>query len=417
MAKKTLQTNKTPNIMIRKVTGNLSIKGWERSEIVAKSSTDSEITIANDQNQVTIECPTDCVIYVPHSASLEITQVNGDARFKYIDGPIKIQAIAGDLILRDIKSSKVETIGGDLSAKRLRGNLVVRNVGGDASINNVDGLVAIDRIGGDLRLYGISGGITASAGGDLNADFAPVPWQAYSLQSGRDIFCRIPSDTNATLKVESGSNLIRIKTEKNGQTIKEHTYELALGEGGSPVQITAGGSVTIATQNLNIDSSLDSDIGLSSEINNIIEDITHRVTSQIDTQLDTQLSQLSQTIDTMGLSDARKEEIRLHIERAKAQAESRAKEASKRAQAKLEKKLAAAQRKAERKAQAAVARKARKERKKRGGIGVWKSSVMSDVTTNTEPVSDEERMIILKMLQNKKITVKEAETLLMALES
>jgi hypothetical protein len=81
---------------------------------------------------------------------------------------------------------------------------------------------------------------------------------------------------------------------------------------------------------------------------------------------------------------------------------------------KLDLKVAAAQRKADRKARAAAARAARKERQSRGERGY---TIMPPPPSKpVDPVSEEERMMILQMLQDKKISVEQAEKLLAALE-
>jgi predicted house-cleaning NTP pyrophosphatase (Maf/HAM1 superfamily) len=77
-------------------------------------------------------------------------------------------------------------------------------------------------------------------------------------------------------------------------------------------------------------------------------------------------------------------------------------------------KVQAAMRRAEAKARAAEVR----ARNWQGKIVVGGRTVMnaSGSTPAGDPVSDDERLVILKMLQEKKITLDEAEKLLAALE-
>jgi uncharacterized protein YfaS (alpha-2-macroglobulin family) len=76
-------------------------------------------------------------------------------------------------------------------------------------------------------------------------------------------------------------------------------------------------------------------------------------------------------------------------------------------------KIEAAMRRAEAKARAAEVR----ARRGQVNVGRWKWNISSDASdTTNSPISDEERMSILKMLQEKKISVEEAEKLLAALE-
>jgi len=77
-------------------------------------------------------------------------------------------------------------------------------------------------------------------------------------------------------------------------------------------------------------------------------------------------------------------------------------------------KVAAAERKADRKVRTTAARAARKARKSIGERGF--TSTPLHPRKPVDPVSEEERMMILQMLQDKKISVEQAEKLLAALE-
>ena len=78
----------------------------------------------------------------------------------------------------------------------------------------------------------------------------------------------------------------------------------------------------------------------------------------------------------------------------------------------MEHKLAAAQRKIESKAQA-------QERAARHGHHSWSFNIPTPPKppiTSGDPVSEDERLMILRMLEQKKITMDQAEELLSALE-
>jgi hypothetical protein len=46
----------------------------------------------------------------------------------------------------------------------------------------------------------------------------------------------------------------------------------------------------------------------------------------------------------------------------------------------------------------------------------WRGAAVADPSIETEPVGDEERLMILRMLEEKKISLEQAEELLSALE-
>jgi len=311
-----------------------------------------------------------------------------------------------------------------LVAKRVRGDLKVTQVGSSVIVRDIDGQVTFKNIGGTLHLRDINGGISAKLGGAATIDFSPVSWQAYAIQAAGNIRCQVPDDTNAEFDINCGAQRIRIKTADSKETIKEGSYTLTMGDGGAPVKLTAGGSVDIISRRTGLDEGESFEFDLGGEFGSLADEIaeqtTHHIEAQmelLEEQLNVQMAGLSTSLSSSGMSEERMRELEKRLELAKERAASRADNASQRAQAKMERKIAAAQRKAERKMRAAAAREARKERKRSKfaapGVVITPPPVRS---APEEPVSEEERMMILQMLQDQKISVDQAEKLLSALE-
>jgi len=458
MAKKTLATTENPRVIVEKVGNDLQVKGWDRAELLVKSSSDNDIVLEEREDYVVVSCPSDCVLYVPQKANVDVKQVGSDARFRSIDGNVVIGKIGTDLSIRDIGSAQIEIVGSDFSArrvrdelsvkmigssalvqdagdthlervgnqliaKRVRGDLKVTQVGSSVIARDIEGQVSFENIGGNLHLRDVNGGIHAILGGAATIDFSPVSWQTYLIQAAGNIRCQIPDDANAEFDISCGANSIRINTSEIKETIKDDSHILTMGDGGAHVKLIAGGSVNIISQRTGLEDaeSFEFDFGgeFGSLADEIAEQTTHHIEAQmelLEEQLNTQLSGLSASLSSSGMSEERMRELQERLELAKERAASRAATASQRAQEKMERKIAAVQRKAERKARASAVREARKQRQRsnyvRPDIGI-KPPVRSE---HKEPVSEEERMMILQMLQDQKISVDQAETLLSALE-
>ena len=147
------------------------------------------------------------------------------------------------------------------------------------------------------------------------------------------------------------------------------------------------------------------------------EQIAEQIEAQIEAQmelmneqLNAQFERLSEKISTAGLSEGEMERImdqwRISSERASERAQTK----MERAQKKLERKIEAARRKSAIRARAAEARQRGRKR------GAWAVGVSVQPDKDREPVSEEERLMILRMLEQKKISPEEAEQLLAALE-
>lgn len=458
MAKKTIETDNTPQVRVQLVGSDLQVKGWDRAEVLVKSSSDNNLVLEEVDGVVNVSSPSDCVLYVPHDASVEVIQASSNARIRSVFGSITIQNIGTDLTVRDIGPIHVVKIGTDFSAKRVNGDLTVENigssatigevggviigtigsqlvakrirgdlkvedrVGGNAVVRDVDGQVMIHSVGGSLHLRDVSGGITVDVGGNATVEFSPVSWQAYRVDSGGNIRSHVPADANATFEILSGARDIRIKTPETSEKLEEGNHVLTLGEGAASVKLNAGGSVNITTREMDWGDLGDFDIDFGEEIGSMAEEIAEQATLQIDSQLEmiennlnVHLSGLATSLSTAGLSAERTRELEERLELARERAAQRAEQAAQRAKQKLELKISAAQRKVERKSRAAAARAARKARESRGERSY---TIMAPASPSqpADPVSEQERMMILQMLQDKKINVEQAEKLLSALE-
>ena len=459
MAKKTLETSNSPQVVVENVGSDLQVKGWDKAEVLVKSSSDNDIVLEEREGVIVVSCPRDCVLYVPQKASVEVKAVGSNARFRSVDGAVVVGTVGTDLSLNDVGSVQAGTVGTDLSArrvrnavsaqrvgssalvqdvgtanlevignqliaKRVRGDLKVNRVGSSVVVRDIDGQVTFETIGGTLHLQEVSGGITAQSGGAATIDFAPVSWQAYDIQAAGNIRCQVPADANAEFEISCGAQRIRIKTLEGTETIRENSHTLKMGDGGAPVKLTAGGGVDIVSQRAGLDEVDSFAVDFGTEIGSLADEIVEQTAQQIEAQmemleeqLNAQMAGLSASLGATGMSEERMKQVEDRLKAAKVRAAERAEAASLRAQAKMERKIAAAQRKAERKARASAAREARRERKRAGYTGHEVVITPPPVRVPPkEPVSEEERMMILQMLQDKKISVDQAEQLLSALD-
>lgn len=457
MAKKTIETGSSPTVYIESVGSDLQLKGWDRGEVLAKSSSDNELILSDQDGRITVSSPTDCVLYVPHNAIIEAENIGKSARIRSVFGGITIENTGSSLAARDIGPLTVENVGTEFSAKRINGALKIEaigsnatigdtgtvtlgsvgsqfvarrvrgdlkiedSIGGNAVIRDIDGQIYVKSIGGSLHLREVSGGISVDVGGNATVEFLPVSWQSYSVDSGGSVRSHVPGEANATFEILSGARDIRINTPESSERIEDGTYTLVLGEGAASVKINAGGKVEITSREMDWEGVHDFEIDFGEEISSMAEEIAEQATRQLESQLEMlennlniHLSGLATSFSTAGLSEERAREIQERVEMAKERAAERAAAAAEKARVRLELKVAAAQRKADRKVRTAAARAARKARESRGEHAF--SIPVPPPPKPVDPVSEEERLMILQMLQEKKISVDQAEKLLSALE-
>ena len=420
MSQQTVATSITPEVIIEKVLGELQVKGWERPEVSVKAHPD-ELTLEEQDDVVTLSCRGNCTIRLPHDATLRVERVYGDARFKLLEDQLIIEQIMGSLTLRSVAGTQIESVQGNLSARQVAGDLLVNQVMGNAEARNVQGRCLLEEVSGNLELRDVDGEVNSSARGNADLRLRTLSGENYSVECSGNLRCRLPEDASTRLELSSEAEDIRVRQPTGTQTHRKARCELNLGAGEVAMKLSAGGSLYVSSQPADwaepedLGADFSEGFGFSGDYNSRIADqIAAQIESQMEAmtrRLNEQMANLSSAMGKAGLSEAETEALMERARETQERAAALAQEKMRRAQAKLERKLEAARRRSEMKAQAAERRS--QSRGRRPWSFEWPSP---PPPPPKEPVSDEERLMILRMLEQKKITLQEAEELLAALE-
>jgi hypothetical protein len=286
---------------------------------------------------------------------IAVETVDGDLSLRGARGPVEVGTVTGDLSLRETGPVAIDTVSGDLSVSTLKGALHVASVGGDASVRDVDGDVDLVSVSDDLAVNNVRGNVSADVGSDAVLYLQPRAGQTCKVTAGDDILLVLPPQAGATLSL-SGDE---IEVDWPGAASEEGATKrvITLGDGSASITLDAGGAVRLSNEAAAGERAEEfgNIAGVMFEWSDFGEHIARRV------------------------------------------------------------------------AQKAARAVRRTEQKVRGArfhgnvkVGRWnwdiKPGSFPPAAGRGEPVSEEERMAILKMLQEKKITSEEAEKLLAALE-
>jgi hypothetical protein len=380
------------------VGGDLQVVGWERPEISAKTD-DNELVLTSEGQTVHANSHGDLILYVTRETSLKISTVGGDADLRALAGSVDILSIGGDLQMRNVGALRIKNVGGDMSLRGCSGDLLVETVGGDASLHEVKGNVQIT-VGADLYLRGAEGNVQAMVGADAALYLLPKPGTNVNVQAGSDILLRLPVKVDVELDLQ-GCDDESIRVDLPGVTAVEMGMyrKLVVGAGGSKVSLLAGSEVIVTSR--------DEEWGNVAEFDPLGRDGPFAPG------------------EFPGLSSDLHDRISRRVE----EATRRALEASMRAQEqsdRVQRRVDNAMRRAEEKMRSAEHRSMHMGIK----VGRYGPSIETPrvnmphvpVVSQTpprppaEPVTDDERLAILKMLQEKKISIQDAEKLLAALD-
>ena len=371
MSNQTFEISNTPIIDLE-ADADLSLIGWDRAQLQANcDDAHTEFTGSESDGPIRVRTHGDCTLFLPHGARVRAT-VGGDLRVENIT---RLEA----------------TVGGDLTARDV-GELTPINVGGDL-IARTSTLVAGDRttaVGGDaiIKVSGANDPITLAAGGDIQLD--------------------VSNRTNVSLRLISSSGI----------------REMNQGSGGAKLTFTAGGDIHVHfapgyeqsethSTSPNVDfgdimSSIDGWVR-SENIQGMARDLSEKLRFKFERTFN---------------------KVRERAEREAGRAADRARRETDRVSERARREMDRARHRAERAASQgtnwAVNWGMDGSGGQRSGAGTTVGAVPSVeaqiVRANSAPVaagelvSDQERLMILKMVEDKKITIEQAEQLLAALE-
>jgi hypothetical protein len=394
-------TTSDPELTLE-IGGDLRLSGDDRNEIVAEGDDKIELTTSNDGSQARLYCGGHCTVRVPRRARLRGDHIGGDARIKELEADLTLKTVGGDLVLRRVAGVKLDRVGGDLSAKYVNGSLLFGEVGGDVSAREVKGGLA-GAAGGDMYLRNVAAEASGVAGGDvvLHLEFAPP--HTYEFSAGGDIICRVPPGASAVITAQCTGDL---SVDVPGARIegRDGQQVVTLGAGEARVSLRAGSDITISDVTASSSGVADSGDDFGERIAAEIEARVGARLAEVERELNMQFGSLKLNLSGLGGVDAERIAARVR----------RAVEAARRRDE-------AARRKAE-----AFSRKAEQIGERSGRRKSWGFTFSMPPRPPTppaptrapgvEPVSEDERLAILRMLEQGKISVAEAEKLLAALE-
>jgi hypothetical protein len=370
MEKVVLEVGESPRLEIDAVGGDLRLSGREGTSLEAQAPDHGELIVEEREGRLHLSCRSGCLIFLPKNTRVQAENVGGDARLTDMAAEVLIRKVGGDLVLRRVGQSSFELVGGDMQVKGLAGDLTVDVLGGDAVIQDVDGSVQLRSVGGDLFLDSVRGKLNIGVGGDLSATIGLEVEGPSGLRAGGDLACRLMEGVSAKLRVQAGGDLhLPVGIER------DDSDEIVIDSGEQKIELVSGGdlSVRVGTREMGAP-----------------EDFVGDILTEVDAKLaemEARFSALGAGLDSFD-ADRIGERVRRAVRRA--------------------------QRKTEQ-----AERKAMKAETKLGKFNIpnisWAGGD-SDGGAGKQEATDEERLKILKMVEEGKISVDEAESLFKALE-
>ncbi len=403
MTPSTFPVTSDTQLVIKELDGDLVIQGWAREEVqILGNALEPE----QKAKTISLQLEGDTHLSVPHHLKVRIETISGDLVIRNLSQGLEIDSVGGDTSLQNTAAVTIAEIGGDLHAVRVLGDLIVNKLGGDGKARDVGGQLSLDA-GGDLEINAFSRGAALSTGGDAVLVFDPLPWQVYQVHSDGDLTVYLPPSAAVALEMKSGAEQITVNLSDYDQVIEARDHTLQIGENGAPLQLSAGGSVRIL-ESLSGPQRAGSPPESFWYVDQLLRDFSHQTARQLEGQLDSlekdlqqALTGLSASLDSSGLTEQKLEELKVRLRESTHRAAQKTKIAAQKAEQKIHQSITKAQQKA----------RSFQEKNKDFNLEEFLFGEKSSPSS-----ADQERMLILKMLEEQKISSAEAAALINALE-
>lgn len=394
MYQKRISTTESPRVEVTACQGDLAIATWDNAEVLIEVDSEEMLTVEEHEGAVALAANSDCNLTVPAGASLVVVQAQGDLSVRGVGGTVEATTVRGDAEVRQVNGAvEFGTVGGDLLAEEINGPLSARSVAGDAYLRQLSGMLYLSGVGADLVGRGWTAGAdVAQVGGDISLKTVFAGPFTYDIQAQGNLIVKALPGSSATFALQTARGQIKAKGV-TGEMTEEGQWKGTVGDGEAQVTLTSThGNVLLKAVGERDEeqerTAFAADFGkIGAEAGMAAQELAWRIQQRVAEKL--------AKIDFEAIARREAERARRYAEREAA-----------RAQRKVEK----AQRKAER-----AQRKAQKKMVWRLEWGTGRGPQRT--AARDQPPSEEERLAVLKMLAEGKISTQEAETLLQALES
>jgi hypothetical protein len=230
-------------VVVVKAHGDLDLQGRDQTEIHILCGDIRSLRSHLEDEMLYITCMEDCIVIVPAGNPVCVEKTGGDAYIRGLNGRLEIQKVGGDLVVQQTAAAEIGSVGGDCLVGQVNGKLDVQRVGGDFTGMDVQESVVIKHSGGDVKLQA-TGGAEVRAGGDIDLGLLTLT-SPVSLRAGGDIDLHLSADAQAELDIESGGDNIEVCIGGKDDQVEKWSYCMTLGTGGPGVSLDAGGDARV----------------------------------------------------------------------------------------------------------------------------------------------------------------------------
>ncbi len=322
MFEKRIEIQEGESLTLAKLLGHASVSTWDEASVLIKLPTGEEpdLTVEQTEGGPCASARQHCEVYVPAGFPVQVGEAKGHLEVKGIPSLIaeqvrgnlklsdvgeaamtevyggldckgaKTVSVAGTIFgtarlrnvecvdLRNVRGSVIaksvnqlhgSRIGGSLTVKELDGALNIDQVGGNATLRNISAEASLGQVAGNLSAKNLTGGASASKiGGNLMLGGEIGQGRSYQFNARGNAMLGLPEETSAHLTLTARGQFI-LSTELTGEVREGRTLSGTIGDGGAEIVVEAGGNIMLGDKR---GARIEMGAGLTEEVQRQIEE-------------------------------------------------------------------------------------------------------------------------------------------------
>lgn len=226
---------------------NLDVHQWERPELGIITDINVQ-KIRHENKLLRMLFVEDCELCVPKNREVIIDRVSENARVRDLQNPLTINKVGGRLALQNVNSVVVGRVSESCLVENIAGTLKIGKVGDHLTGKNLGSSVTVERVSGRVQLQGVSGALELRADDSVEVSVMDTNHEKIHIRSADSIQLHLPVDPNASLQIRSGGESILLETSFLKKKLNENRSEIRLGTGEQKIVLEADDRVRITSE-------------------------------------------------------------------------------------------------------------------------------------------------------------------------
>ena len=244
MFQQSIETSPNPRVTVCESLANLVVRGSEEDRLTVRVQGAAEdAALEREGETFTLAARANCTLTCPPTTTLTIHAVHGNLKVEGLEGHVSVGTAHGNADLRAVGPVSVQQAFGNLRIRQVMGDLRVQTAGANARVYDVQGACSVSRVDGNLLAEELRGGLAAEhvrGNSRLGPPFSPG--QTYQLHADGNLTLHLPPDASLCLALGAHGQM---RSNIPGLVLEDMDgwAEGVLGAGEASIEAQVGGNI------------------------------------------------------------------------------------------------------------------------------------------------------------------------------